>query len=466
MIGPMRIAVRRETAEGERRVALVPDTVAKLVAEEHEVVVESGAGGDFYPDEAYEDAGAKIARKDAPADADVVLAVNAPAEKEIETLAEGSLLVCFLDPSAQEEILQRLAERRVTVFSMSSIPRTGAAQAMDAISSMSSVAGYQSVLMAAQAAGRYLPMMSTAAGTTKAAKVLVLGVGVAGLQAIATARRLGAEVEAFDIRPEVGDQVRSLGATFIEAQDEDDQRSADQESGEQGPEIGRAETFVKALLGLPPELGHRSRKPQPGADRDASAGEGEGKGDGDRKGEGAREGDGKGEGDREGDRKGEADREGDRKGKQEAGQARGGYASEQDEEKQRRDQELMTERLGEMDVVLTTALVPGKRAPTLVTTEMVERMKPGAVLFDLAVEAGGNCELSEPGEVVTHGHVRIHGPLNLPSTMPMHASHLLSRNLAAVLSHLIGEDGELALDFDDEITSGAVLAHDGEVRNR
>jgi H+-translocating NAD(P) transhydrogenase subunit alpha len=417
----VRIAVPRETADGERRVALVPDTAEKLVAAEHEVVVESGAGGDFYPDEAYAAVGAGVAEEDALADADAVLKVQAPTEEEIDQLKEGALLVCFLDPTGQASCLKRLAKRRLTVFSMSEIPRTGAAQSMDAISSMSSVAGYQAVLMAAEAAGRYLPMMTTAAGTTKAAKVMVLGVGVAGLQAIATARRLGAEVEAFDIRPEVADQVRSLGATFIEAEDE--QKSSNEESEDDaGPDVGRTERFVKALLGLPPEFGRRRQQK-----RSAEAGQG-----------------------------GEDEQ---------PAQAQGGYASEQEEEKQRRDQELVNERLGEMDVVLTAALVPGKEAPNLVTAEMVERMKPGAVLFDLAVEAGGNCELSEPDEVVIHGHVRIYGPLNLPSTMPMHASHLLSRNMAAALSHMLDEDGELHIDFDDEITDGAVLAHDGEVRS-
>ncbi len=408
----------KERAEGESRVALVPDTAEKLVDAEHEVVVESGAGGDFYPDEAYAAVGARVENGDALADADAVLKVQAPTEEEIERLPDGALLLCFLDPAGQDSCLKRLAEHRLTVFSMSAIPRTGAAQAMDAISSMSSVAGYQAVLMAAEAAGRYLPMMTTAAGTTKAAKVMVLGVGVAGLQAIATARRLGAEVEAFDIRPEVADQVRSLGATFIEG---DEQESANEESEDDaGPDVGRTETFVKALLGLPPEFGRRRERK-----RAAENGKG---------------------------------------GDEEPTEPQGGYASEQDKEKQRRDQELVNERLGEMDVVLTTALVPGKEAPKLVTAEMVEQMKPGAVLFDLAVEAGGNCDLSEPDEVVTHGHVRIYGPVNLPSTMPMHASYLLSRNMAAVLSHLVDEDGELHIDFDDEITDGAVLAHDGEVR--
>jgi NAD(P) transhydrogenase subunit alpha len=421
----VRIAVARERAEGERRVALVPDSVEKLVSDEHEVVVEAGAGGDSYPDEDYAKAGARIAEEDAWAEADIVLKVGAPSEEEGGALPEGCLLVCFLDPSAQSDVLERLAKRNVTVFSMAAIPRTGAAQAMDAISAMSSVAGYQAVLMAAEAAGRYLPMMTTAAGTTKAAKVMVLGVGVAGLQAIATARRLGADVEAFDIRPEVADQVRSLGATFIEAEDE----QAEDDGGEPEvkiPEPGRAELFVKALLGLPEDFGRRraieaaKRAPAAAAEEGGAATE----------------------------------------------EPQGGYASEQDEEKQKRDHELMIERLGEMDIVLTTALVPGKAAPTLVTADMVKRMKPGAVLFDLAVEAGGNCELSEAGEVVVHEHVRIHGPLNLPSTMPIHASYLLSRNMASVLSHLVDDDGELQLDFDDEITDGAVLAHDGEVRNQ
>ncbi len=408
----------KEIAEGERRVALVPDTVAKLVEDEHEVVVQAGAGRDSYPDADYAKAGARIAEEEPLDGAEIVLKVAAPTGEEVDGIPEGCLLVCFLDPTREEEILGRLADRRVSVFSMASIPRTGAAQAMDAISSMGSLAGYQAVLMAAQAVGRYLPMMTTAAGTTKSAKVLVLGVGVAGLQAIATARRLGAEVEAFDIRPEVADQVRSLGATFIEAGDDADEADEAPEDG--GPEVGRTEAFVKALLGLPRDFGRRRQEPHREEADDA----------------------------------------------QEAAEQQGGYASEQDEAKQRRDQELMTEHLAEMDVVLTTALVPGKQAPTLVSAEMVERMKPGAVLFDLAAEAGGNCELSKAGEVVVHEHVRIYAPLNLPSTMPIHASHLLSRNVASVLAHLIDDEGKLQLDFDDEITAGAVLAHDGEVREQ
>jgi NAD(P) transhydrogenase subunit alpha len=378
------------------------------VEQGHQVLVEAGAGRDFHPDDAYEDAGAELvsSAEELYQAADALIKLGKPSEEEVGWMREGSVLISFLDPSSDEEVVRRLAEQGVTAFSVELIPRIGRAQSMDALSAMSSIAGYAAVLLAAQSVGRYLPMMTTAAGTTKAAKVMVLGVGVAGLQAIATARRLGAEVEAFDIRPEVADQVRSLGATFIEAEPEHEE---EQEAGEEPePEPGalaRALDGVRALLGIPSRDG----------------------GDGDRP---------------------EAKRESDESGEQ------GGYAEEQSEEKQRRDQ-----------VVLTTALVPGKKAPTLVTREMVESMKPGAVLVDLAVEAGGNCELSEPGEVVEHGGVRIHGPENLPSSMPIHASLFFSRNMANLLSHLT-EEGELRLDFGDEITSGACLTHEGEVRDR
>lgn len=254
----MRIAVPQEVVEGERRVALVPEAAGQLVEEEHEVVVEAGAGRDFHPDEAYEQAGAQLAAGAAEtcAGADVVLKVQAPAEEEVDRLPEGRVLVCFLDPGGAEELLERLARRGVTTFSMDAIPRIGRAQSMDALSSMGSIAGYQAVLLAAEAAGRYLPMMTTAAGTTKAARVMVLGVGVAGLQAIATARRLGAEVEAFDIRPEVADQVRSLGATFIADAPAEE---PDGDDGDEPPSPGRIEYWVKALLGLPPGLGRRRR---------------------------------------------------------------------------------------------------------------------------------------------------------------------------------------------------------------
>jgi NAD(P) transhydrogenase subunit alpha len=418
----MKIGVPRETVDGERRVALVPETVEKLTDDELEVLVEAGAGREYRPDDAYASAGATVV-EDADElyeQADVVLKVQPPADDEVERLREGTVLISLIDPNVDDELVKKLAERGVTVLSMPAMPRTGQAQSMDALSSMSSIAGYASVLEAASAAGRYLPMMTTAAGTTKAARVMVLGVGVAGLQAIATARRLGAEVEAFDIRAEVKDQVKSLGATFIDSDDDgDDADGANDDAGSNGAtEPGRFEGFVKQLLGLPPDFGRRAPDKEEASE----------------------------------DSDGDDDEKND-----------DGYASEQDEGKQQRDQELVTERIGEMDVVITTALVPGKPAPTLVTTEMVERMKPGAVLLDMAVEAGGNCELSEPGETVEHGNVRILGPTNLPSSMPIHASELYSRNLQSLLSHLV-EDGELKWDFDDEITDAVCIAHEKEVR--
>jgi NAD(P) transhydrogenase subunit alpha len=429
----MRIGVPKETADGERRVAMVPETVAKLTEDgEFEVLVEAGAGREYRPDEAYEEAGAKIA-EDADAvysDADVVVKVRPPDESEVERLGEGTVLISFMDPNADEELVKKLADKGVTTLSMAVMPRTGQAQSMDAISSMSSIAGYASVLEAASAAGRYLPMMTTAAGTTKAARVMVLGVGVAGLQAIATARRLGAEVEAFDIREEVKDQVKSLGATFIDSEDDGDE-AADEDASEV-PEPGRVEAFAKDLLGLRRDFGRSAPDEEDdgagGGDADAASGDGD-------------------------DEDGGSDSDKD------------GYAGEQSEEKQKRDQELVAERISEMDVVITTALVPGKDAPTLVTKEMVERMKPGAVLLDMAVEAGGNCELSEPGKTVEHGNVRILGPLNIPSSMPIHASELYSKNVESLLSHLVDDDGAIQWDFDDEITNAVCLTHDGEVRD-
>jgi NAD(P) transhydrogenase subunit alpha len=427
----MRIAVPAETADGERRVALVPETVEKLTEDgEFEVVVQSGAGRDFRPDSAYEDAGAKIA-EDADAlydGADVVVKVRPPGEEEVERLDKGTVLISFLDPNESPDLVEKLADRGVTAVSMAVIPRTGQAQSMDAISSMSSIAGYASVLEAAREAGRYLPMMTTAAGTTQAARVMVLGVGVAGLQAIATARRLGAEVEAFDIREEVRDQVKSLGATFIDSEDDGDGDDGDGGDDDKDPaaEVGKVEGFAKDLLGLPRDFGRKEEE--------------------------------------EGDEEEEEEEEGDSDSDSDSDSDRDGYAGEQSEEKQKRDQELVTERIAEMDVVITTALVPGKDAPTLVTKEMVERMKPGAVLLDMAVEAGGNCELSKPGETVEHCNVRILGPLNLPSSMPIHASELYSKNVESLLSHL-AEDGEIEWDFDDEITHAVVLTHDGEARD-
>ena len=422
----MKVAVPKEVVEGEQRVALVPDTVQKLVEQEHEVAVEKGAGREYHPDAAYEEAGAELVSEveELYRGADLVLKVQPPTEDEVEQLEEETALVSFLDPPGNPELVEKLAERGVTTFSFNLVPRIGRAQNMDALSSMASIAGYKSVLIGAEQLGKYLPMMTTAAGTTKASKVVVIGAGVAGLQAIATAVRLGADVHAFDIRPEVKEQVESLGATFIEAEPEQEEaEEAQEEEVEEEPpgKLAEATELLKALLGIQAASEDGSREDS--AKRDQQEEE---------------EDDGSG--------------------------PKGGYAQEQSEEKQERDRELLRERLAEADLVLTTALVPGKKAPVIVTEEMVDDMQPGSILVDIAVEAGGNCELTEPDEIVEHGGVKIYGPVNLPSGMPIHASQLYARNLAAVVSHLV-EDGELNLDFEDQITDEACLAHGGEVRH-
>jgi NAD(P) transhydrogenase subunit alpha len=464
----VKVGVPKESAEGERRVALVPDTISKLEKSGfEEVVVESGAGRDYNLDEAYEEAGARVASDaDEVYKADVILKIRKPDDEEIERMHEGQILVGFLEPLTEPETIRKLAERGVTAFSLELIPRIARAQSMDALSSMGSLGGYKAALIAADSLGRYLPMMTTAAGTTKAAKAMVLGVGVAGLQAIATMKRLGAEVEAFDIRPEVADQVRSLGATWIEAKDEEeDEEDGEEEEEEREPSAGEKLTGgMRALFGLP-ERSHEDEAAENGGAPAES----------------------------------ESDDDADQGGDEEDDS--GGYAKEQTEEKQKADQALVNERIAEMDVVLTTALVPGKKAPTLVTEDMVKSMKPGSVLVDLAAEAGGNCELSEAGEVVMHEQVEIHGPTDVASSMPIHSSQLLSRNMASLLDHLVEEvaddDGEasdgdggegedegtegegdksegkadddgkrikLELDFEDEITAEACVAHDGEIR--
>jgi NAD(P) transhydrogenase subunit alpha len=360
----VRIGVPRESAPGERRVALVPDSVSRLTSTGLDVAVERGAGaGASVSDELYREAGAEIV--DDAFDADVVAKVRKPSAKEVESLREWSILIGFLQPLTDHEGVAALGKRSVTAFALESIPRITRAQSMDALSSQSTVAGYKAVLLAATRLPRFFPMLMTAAGTVTPAKVLVLGAGVAGLQAIATARRLGAVVSAYDTRPVVKEQVESLGATFVD-------------------------------LGV--------------------AGE----------------------------------------------ETAGGYAVELTEEQQRLQQEELARRIGDSDVVVTTALVPGRAAPRLITREAVAAMRPGSVIVDLAAEAGGNCELTKPGEDVDEGGVAILGPLDLASTMPYHASQLLSRNVSALLLHLAPE-GELRLDFDDEITAGACVAR-AEVR--
>ena len=420
----MKVGVPQETIEGERRVALVPEGVAKLRDRGLEVLVESGAGRDYNLDDAYEEAGAEVVDSERLyGEAELVAKVRAPTDAEVDRLREGQLVLSFLPPVPSAELIGRLAKREVTAVSMDSVPRIARAQSMDALSSQSSVAGYKCVLIGADTLGRYLPMMTTAAGTTKAAKVLILGAGVAGLQAIATAKRLGAEVTAFDIRPEVKEQIESIGAKFVEPEQEEEPEEEEIEEEEE------PRGFAGALQRVKTALGAQELAPSSGVGDDS-----------------------------ENEPLEEAEEE-------EDSSAPGGYAREQDEEKQRRDRELLSERLRETDVVITTALIPGKSAPTLLTEEMVDGMAPGSVVIDLAAEAGGNCELTKPGEVVEHRLVHIHGPLDLPSSMPVHASQLYSRNVVSLVSHLVDDDGELQLDFEDEITDGVCLTHEGEVRH-
>jgi NAD(P) transhydrogenase subunit alpha len=369
----MKIGVPREIAAGERRVALTPDAAATLVGAGLEIVIETGAGdGAFQSDAAFQQAGARIA-PDADAlyaGANVVLKVQKPAPGEVSRLHEGAVLVSFLQALTSPDLVQQLAARRVTSFGMEGIPRISRAQKMDALSSQGNIAGYKAVLIAAQSLAKFFPMLMTAAGTVFAARVLVIGAGVAGLQAIATARRLGAQVWGYDVRPVVKEQVESLGAKFLAF------------------DLGIADAEAKS-----------------------------------------------------------------------------GYATALSAEASRRQQEMLAERIKEFDVVVTTALVPGQPAPRLVTTETVAGMRPGSVIVDVAAEAGGNCELTEPDAVVVRHGVTIHGPTNLPATMPVHASQLYARNVTELLREFV-KDGALALDFDDEIIKAACVTHGGAVVNQ
>ncbi len=360
--------VPRERAARETRVAATPETVKRLAGRGLATVVERGAGAAAgFPDEAYGAAGAALAADGAGpwGEAGLVLKVAPPSAEEIARLASGAVLLGLLGPHDAERA-RRLAERRVTALAMELLPRVTRAQAMDALSSQANLAGYKAVLVGANACPRLFPMMTTAAGTVRPARVVVLGAGVAGLQALATARRLGAVVEVSDIRPAVQEQVESLGGRFI------------------------------ALPGM------------------------------------------------------------------ESGEGQGGYAREMGEEFLRRQREILTERLRAADVVITTALVPGKRAPILLTAAMVAAMKPGAVVVDLAAEQGGNCEHTRLGEEVVVGGVRILGPHNLATTLPHDASVLYARNVAALVEHLT-KDGALAVTRDDEVAGPALLTYEGEI---
>jgi H+-translocating NAD(P) transhydrogenase subunit alpha len=361
----VKVGVPRETEPGERRVALVPDAAGRLVADGFEVLVERQAGEPaYFADETYADAGARLVDS-AFAESDVLVKVQKPSPEEVAALREGTVLISFLQPLTDEETTRRLAERGVTAFAMESIPRITRAQSMDALSSQSTVSGYKAALLAAERLPRFFPMLMTAAGTVTPAKVLVLGAGVAGLQAIATSHRLGAVVSGFDVRPVVREQVESLGASFLD-------------------------------LGVVGE------------------------------------------------------------------ETEGGYARELSAEEQQRQQTELEQRIPDYDAVITTALVPGRPAPKLIPASAVAAMRPGSVIVDLAAETGGNCELTEPGEEVVREGVTILGFTNLPSSMPAHASQLYSRNVTALLMHLAPE-GELKLDFEDEITAGACVTRSAEV---
>jgi len=423
IISGVKIGVPREIGEGEERVGLVPETVGRLVKEGFEVLVETSAGRGYNLDENYEEAGATVV-DDAGAvygEADLIVKVASPTEEEVGLMQEGQILVCFLNGPQQSRLVKKLADAGVTVFSNEAIPRTSVAQSMDALSSMGSIAGYKCALIGANSLGKYVPMLSTAAGTTKAAKVMVFGVAVAGLQAIAITHRLGAEVFAYDIRPETKEQAESLGASFI---DSDDEREDVQEEDE------FVEYELTGFRKLMSSLGFYSFAEPP---RDEYVVEGE---------EDAGDG---------------------------AGEEEEGWSGEKLEE----DQKLVRERIKEMDIVITTALVPGRQAPKLVDKEMVESMKPGSVIVDLAAESGGNCELTQPGETVEHSQVRIIGPLNLPSAMPIHASQLYARNMHNLIGHITEDRAEEKdehdlhpnLDFEDEIIAATCIAHGSEIRD-
>ena len=364
----MRIGVPKETADGERRVALVPDVVRALTAKELEVAIEPGAGeAAAHPDAEYAEAGASVSG-DAWS-ADILLKVTPPTEEEVARLKQGQVVIGFLQPLTNATLAKALAEKGVTSFAMEAIPRITRAQSMDALSSQANLGGYMSVLIAARESGRLFPMMTTAAGTVAPAKVLVLGAGVAGLQAIATAKRLGAVVTGFDVRSVVKEQVESLGGRFLE---------------------------VEAV-------------------KDA---EGE-----------------------------------------------GGYARPLTEEENEKLRGELAEAAKRQDIIISTAAIPGRPAPLLITAEAVRGMQPGSAIVDLAAETGGNCELTKAGETVVEGGVKVIGTVNLPSEMASNASALYAKNLQNLMELMIGEEGGLKLDFSDEVIAGACLTHEGEIKN-
>lgn len=375
----MKVGIPKEILGNETRVAAVADTVGKMTKGGIEVLVETGAGAaSFVSDEEYVKAGARIVDSAEAlfAESDVVLKVQRPVlnsktrKHEADMMKEGAVLITFLQPLANPDSVVKLASKKITSFSMDAVPRISRAQMMDALSSMSTVAGYKAVLLAANSLKRFIPMLSTAAGTVYPAKAVVIGAGVAGLQAIATAKRLGAVVTGFDTRPAAGEQIRSLGGEFV-----------------------------------PMNVDHSQAE-------DA-----------------------------------------------------GGYAKEMSSDFYRQEQEIIRKYTKEADIIITTALIPGRPAPTLITEEMVREMKPGSVIVDLVVEQGGNCALSEPGKEVVKHDVSIIGTLNLPGTIPVHASQLYSRNVLNFLYLLAPDKKDIKIDFNDEIVKGSVVTHNGEILN-
>ena len=362
----MKIGVPKETMPGETRVGLVPETVGRLVKAANTVVVERGAGtASSFTDDAYEKAGAQMV--DNAYDAELVVKVQRPTDDEIRKLRSGTTLIALLSPLINHDLVRALTTQGVTALSMDAIPRITRAQPMDVLSSQATVAGYKAVLLAAAQLPKFFPMLTTAAGTIAPAKALVIGAGVAGLQAIATARRLGAVVEAFDTRPVVKEQVQSLGAKFLEI-----------------------------------DLG-------------------------------------------------------------ESGAGAGGYAKELSVEAHRKEGELLAKAARENDIIITTAAIPGRKAPVLITKEMIPTMKPGSVIVDLAAETGGNAELTEAGKTIVSSGVTIIGLTNLPASMPFHASQMYSRNIASLLALMIKKDGTFDLNLGDEVVKGTVITHGGEV---
>jgi NAD(P) transhydrogenase subunit alpha len=364
----MNVYIPKEDVPGERRVAIVPDSVAALKKLGLDVQIESGAGqSTYFNDDVYANAGATVVSDgDALPHVDLIVKVQRPSLQQLQRTREGAALICFLPPASSADLLREMLARKITAFSMDLIPRISRAQSMDALSSQATVSGYKAVLIAAQSLSKFFPMLTTAAGTIFAAKVLVLGAGVAGLQAIATARRLGAVVWGYDVRPVVKEQVESLGAKFLRF-----------------------------------DLGEKDVEDK------------------------------------------------------------GGYARQLTAENQQRQQQWLADQTRDFDVVITTALIPGKPAPRLITRETVERMRPGSVIVDLAAEGGGNCELTQPGKTIEHNGVIIHAPLNLASSGAVHASQMYARNVVNLVTQLV-KNGQLNIDTSDEVIRGALLVHQGQ----